>query len=106
VPKAPNSPSRLSVAGLAAINVQRNEEFLASWSTCKWADRSRPPWSCLPDTLLVAVGQPWAPPLAGPRQQLPAQLALQAVAPDVQRVFAVTALRAWQRLPEAARAMR
>src|SRR5262249_13363760 len=80
-PKTSNSPPRLSVAGLAAINVQRNEEFLASWSTCKRAERSRPPWSCLPDTLLVAVRQPWAPPLAGLRRQLPAPLALQAVGP-------------------------
>jgi hypothetical protein len=30
MPKTSNSPPRLSVAGLAAINVQRNEEFLAS----------------------------------------------------------------------------
>src|SRR5262249_56139407 len=33
VPKTSNSPPRLSVAGPAAVNGQRKQEFLARWAT-------------------------------------------------------------------------
>src|SRR5262249_41327728 len=79
-----------------------------SSSTYAGADGLRPPWSSPPGSPWVAVEQPWAPQLVpGSQQRRPAQRALwAAVPPDVQRAFAVAALRAWQRLPEAARARR